>query len=30
MAGCALLDKPFDTDELPAGLSNETFLAAHP
>jgi hypothetical protein len=26
----ARLDKPFDVDELTAGLSNETFLAAHP
>ena len=26
----AFLDKPFDVDELSAGLSNETFLAAHP
>lgn len=26
----ALLDRPFDVDELSAGLSNETFLAAHP
>jgi hypothetical protein len=26
----ALLDRPFDVDELTAGLSNETFLAAHP
>jgi hypothetical protein len=25
-----LLDRPFDVDELSAGLSNETFLAAHP
>jgi hypothetical protein len=24
------LDRPFDVDELSAGLSNETFLAAHP
>jgi hypothetical protein len=24
------LDRPFDVDELTAGLSNETFLAAHP
>ncbi len=24
------LDKPFDIDELTAGLSNETYLAAHP
>jgi hypothetical protein len=27
---CALLDRPFDVDALSAGLSNETFLAAHP
>jgi hypothetical protein len=27
---CALLDRPFDVDELSAGLPNETFLAAHP
>jgi hypothetical protein len=26
----ARLDRPFDVDELTAGLSNETFLAAHP
>jgi hypothetical protein len=26
----ARLDKPFDVDELTAGLANETFLAAHP
>jgi hypothetical protein len=26
----ARLDRPFDVDELSAGLSNETFLAAHP
>jgi hypothetical protein len=26
----ARLDKPFDVDQLTAGLSNETFLAAHP
>ncbi len=26
----ALLDRPFDVDELSAGLANETFLAAHP
>jgi hypothetical protein len=26
----ALLDRPFDVDELSAGLSTETFLAAHP
>jgi hypothetical protein len=26
----AFLDKPFDVDELSAGLTNETFLAAHP
>jgi hypothetical protein len=26
----ALLDRPFDVDELSSGLSNETFLAAHP
>jgi hypothetical protein len=26
----ALLDRPFDVEELSAGLSNETFLAAHP
>jgi hypothetical protein len=26
----ALLDRPFDVDELSAGLPNETFLAAHP
>jgi hypothetical protein len=26
----ALLDRPFDVDALSAGLSNETFLAAHP
>ncbi|RDH79620.1 hypothetical protein DVS77_05210 [Mycolicibacterium moriokaense] len=26
----ALLDRPFDVDELSVGLSNETFLAAHP
>ncbi|MGH3563715.1 MAG: hypothetical protein ACRDTN_18495, partial [Mycobacterium sp.] len=26
----ARLDRPFDVDELIAGLSNETFLAAHP
>ena len=26
----ALLDRPFDVDELTAGLSHETFLAAHP
>ena len=26
----ALLDRPFDVDELTAGLSNDTFLAAHP
>jgi hypothetical protein len=26
----ALLDRPFDVDELTSGLSNETFLAAHP
>jgi hypothetical protein len=26
----AFLDKPFDIDELAAGLSNETFLAAQP
>jgi hypothetical protein len=26
----ALLDRPFDVDELTAGLSYETFLAAHP
>lgn len=25
-----LLDRPFDVDELAAGLANETFLAAHP
>jgi hypothetical protein len=25
-----VLDRPFDVDELSAGLSNETFLAAHP
>ncbi len=25
-----LLDRPFDVDKLSAGLSNETFLAAHP
>lgn len=24
-----VLDRPFDVDELSAGLSNETFLAAH-
>jgi hypothetical protein len=27
---CARLDRPFDVDELAAGLSNETFVAAHP
>ena len=27
---CAVLDRPFNVDELCAGLSNETFLAAHP
>jgi hypothetical protein len=26
----ARLDRPFDVEELTAGLSNETFLAAHP
>lgn len=26
----ALLDRPFDVDALSAGLTNETFLAAHP
>jgi hypothetical protein len=26
----AFLDRPFDVEELSAGLSNETFLAAHP
>jgi hypothetical protein len=26
----ARLDRPFDVDELSAGLTNETFLAAHP
>jgi hypothetical protein len=26
----ARLDRPFDVDELTVGLSNETFLAAHP
>ncbi len=26
----ALLDRPFDVEELSAGLSNETYLAAHP
>jgi hypothetical protein len=26
----ARLDRPFDVDALTAGLSNETFLAAHP
>jgi hypothetical protein len=26
----ALLDRPFDVDQLSVGLSNETFLAAHP
>jgi hypothetical protein len=26
----ALLDRPFDVEQLTAGLSNETFLAAHP
>jgi hypothetical protein len=26
----ARLDRPFDVEELSAGLSNETFLAAHP
>jgi hypothetical protein len=26
----ARLARPFDVDELTAGLSNETFLAAHP
>jgi hypothetical protein len=26
----ARLDRPFDVDELTTGLSNETFLAAHP
>jgi hypothetical protein len=26
----ALLDRPFEVEELTAGLSNETFLAAHP
>ncbi len=26
----ARLDRPFDVAELAAGLSNETFLAAHP
>jgi hypothetical protein len=26
----ARLDRPFDIAELAAGLSNETFLAAHP
>jgi NAD(P)-dependent dehydrogenase (short-subunit alcohol dehydrogenase family) len=26
----ARLDLPFDVEELTAGLSNETFLAAHP
>jgi hypothetical protein len=26
----ARLDRPFDAAELTAGLSNETFLAAHP
>jgi hypothetical protein len=24
------LDRPFDVEQLTAGLSNETFLAAHP
>jgi hypothetical protein len=24
------LDRPFDVEELTAGLSNETYLAAHP
>jgi hypothetical protein len=27
---CARLDRPFDVDELTIGMSNETFLAAHP
>jgi len=26
----ARLGRPFDVEELTAGLSNETFLAAHP
>jgi hypothetical protein len=26
----ARLDRPFDVEELTAGLSNETYLAAHP
>jgi hypothetical protein len=26
----ARLDRPFDVEELTAGLTNETFLAAHP
>jgi hypothetical protein len=26
----ARLDRPFDVEELTAGLPNETFLAAHP
>jgi hypothetical protein len=26
----ARLDRPFDVEELTAGITNETFLAAHP
>jgi hypothetical protein len=26
----ARLDRPFDVDELTAGLDNETYLVAHP
>ncbi len=26
----ARLDRPFDVDELTAGLNNETYLVAHP
>jgi len=30
LAAAAELARPFDVDELTAGISNETFLAAHP